>query len=264
MLSNSASAAIAAGGTGPITLNGGNLNEATVYIANTITNIGTNTWTISGSGNVQPSSALTGGGKLFINPTCSGQFTPAGDWSGFTGTIVLTGSTAQCQLRLFGSNTGSAAAAFDLGTNTGKILQPQRQSHRPAGSLTGGAGTTLSGASAIAAPTTYVVGALNADSTFRGKIMDDASFGSTALRKIGTGTFTLTGTNSYSGGTTVSNGVLLVNNIRRQRHGHKLCERLFRRDARWHGRHQRAGDDFYWRHAVARQSARSFDRSAIH
>jgi len=33
-----------------------------------------------------------------------------------------------------------------------------------------------------------------------------------ALTKIGSGTFTLTGTNSYSGGTTVSNGTLLVNN----------------------------------------------------
>ena len=212
VLSNNASATIAAGGTGTITLNGGNLNEATVYIANTITNVGTNTWTISGSGNVQPSSALTGGGKLFLNPTCSGQFTPAGDWSGFTGTIVLTGSTAQCQCRFFGNKSGSATAAFDLGTNTGKIFNRNGNLTVQLGSLTGGAATMLSGASAVAAPTTYVIGALNADSVFSGRIVDDASFGTTAVRKVGSGTLTLAGTNSYSGGTTLSNGVLLVNN----------------------------------------------------
>ena len=212
VLSNSASAGIAAGGAGTITLNGGNLNEATVSIANPITNVGTNIWIISGSGNVQPSSALTGGGKLFVNPTCSGQFTPAGDWSGFTGTIVLTGSTAQCQCRFFGNNSGSASAAFDLGTNTGKIFNRNGNLTVQLGSLAGGAGTMLSGASAVAAPTIYVIGALNADSVFSGRIVDDASFGTTAVRKVGSGTLTLVGTNSFSGGTTVSNGTLLVNN----------------------------------------------------
>src|SRR4029077_16033701 len=44
--------------------------------------------------------------------------------------------------------------------------------------------------------------------TFSGTIQDTGS-----ISKIGTGTLTLTGANSYSGSTTVTSGILLVNNI---------------------------------------------------
>ena len=53
-----------------------------------------------------------------------------------------------------------------------------------------------------------IIGSNNLSTTFSGTIQDTGS-----ISKIGTGTLTLTGANSYSGSTTVTSGILLVNNI---------------------------------------------------
>jgi autotransporter-associated beta strand protein len=63
---------------------------------------------------------------------------------------------------------------------------------------TGGAGATLT------------TGGNNTSTTFSGVIQDGA--GVTGLTKIGTGTFTLTGANTYTGGTTISAGTLQIGN----------------------------------------------------
>jgi len=64
------------------------------------------------------------------------------------------------------------------------------------------------------APTTYAAGALtvgySGDSTFGGTIQNIT--GPLALDKIGAGSLLLSGTNTYSGGTTVSDGTLDVTN----------------------------------------------------
>ena len=78
------------------------------------------------------------------------------------------------------------------------------------GAVTGGPATSLTGAGSSTSPTTYVIGALNANSTFNGRITDEAS-GPTALVKVGTGTLTLTGICTNTGTTTISNGTLQVN-----------------------------------------------------
>ena len=52
------------------------------------------------------------------------------------------------------------------------------------------------------------IGSNNLSTTFSGTIQDTGS-----INKIGTGTLTLTGANSYSGGTMVTGGILLVSNI---------------------------------------------------
>jgi autotransporter-associated beta strand protein len=56
------------------------------------------------------------------------------------------------------------------------------------------------------------VGANNKAATFSGVIADGAHFTNGSLTKIGTGTLTLTGANTYTGGTSVNAGTLLVNN----------------------------------------------------
>jgi autotransporter-associated beta strand protein len=72
------------------------------------------------------------------------------------------------------------------------------------GSLTGSGllGGNSSGVHTISA------GALGWNDVFSGTLVDQA--GQVALTKVGTGTLTLTGANSYSGQTTVSNGELVV------------------------------------------------------
>ncbi len=58
------------------------------------------------------------------------------------------------------------------------------------------------------------VGTNNNDTVFSGVLQDGGEFGGMrgALSKLGTGTLSLTGANIYTGGTTVSAGVLKVNN----------------------------------------------------
>ena len=197
-----------AGGSGTIYLNGGTLNEASVNIANPISCSGTNTWIISGvSNNVSPGSVLTGSGRLLLSPIAPGQFTPVGDWSGFSGTIFFTGVNAQ--MRIYGGNSGSAGATFDLGTNNGKLFNRNGSLTVQLGALAGGTGTILTGASAYANPTTNIIGGNNLDSVFNGQITDGT--GVSMIIKVGTGTFTLAGINTYSGTTTISNGTLQVN-----------------------------------------------------
>ena len=57
---------------------------------------------------------------------------------------------------------------------------------------------------------TLTVGDNNASTTFSGTLAD--GFNALGLNKSGSGTFTLTGTNTYSGDTTVSQGILLPTN----------------------------------------------------
>jgi len=58
---------------------------------------------------------------------------------------------------------------------------------------------------------TLSVGALNTDSTFSGLIKDTS--GTVALSKVGSGTLTLTGVNTYTGGTAVNAGSLVISTV---------------------------------------------------
>ncbi|HEV2319612.1 MAG TPA: autotransporter-associated beta strand repeat-containing protein, partial [Verrucomicrobiae bacterium] len=197
---NNASAA----GGGIITLNAGTLTLGAVI---------TNAMNVTGSATLLPGtvdysdSPLLGSGLLNINITGGNTFSPQADMSGFSGTNELGVSTGF--YRFFGS-MGSASAAFDLGTSTATMNNRNGGVTIALGSLAGGAGTTLSGASSINAPTIYSIGANNHDSTFSGEITDGD--GTVAILKTGTGNWTITGANTYSGGTTLSNGTLVVNN----------------------------------------------------
>ena len=58
---------------------------------------------------------------------------------------------------------------------------------------------------------TLTIGATNLDSTFGGVIQDGPTGANARLVKEGTGTLTLTGANTYTGGTTINAGILLAN-----------------------------------------------------
>jgi autotransporter-associated beta strand protein len=192
----------AALGTGAITLSGGTLGTGALTPTNAIVVTADSRITGGSAGGTQGIKAVSGSGILTLEAT-TGVFDIEGSLVDFTGTVSLDGTGS---FRLFGS-AGSAAADFDLGTRN---LNARSGTAFALGSLTGAAGSVLSGSSgggnnvAVA----YTVGANNHHSTFSGVIANGNA--ATSLTKTGSGTLTLTGTNTYTGATTVSNGSLLV------------------------------------------------------
>jgi autotransporter-associated beta strand protein len=77
------------------------------------------------------------------------------------------------------------------------------------GSLEGN-GVALIGSAQFNRAVKLTIGSNNLDTTFSGQI-GDAGFGG-SIQKIGTGALTLSGANTYGGGTTVSQGALVVSN----------------------------------------------------
>jgi len=210
-------------GAGSITLGGSTLtfNQGAVSFSNNLSVVsaspapsGASTLAFT-SGSNTFSGALSGSGPLTLNLPANSLLTLQGDASGFTGTLAVTNSgTLQFNQ---GTNTwGDANAAFDDGS-LGTINNRSTNNITIfLGALSGGSASTLRG-SDQAGPgvDTHVIGTLNSNTTFAGTITNGTSGGTphtVALTKIGNGTFTLSGTNSYGGGTTVSNGMLLVNN----------------------------------------------------
>ena len=207
----------------PLTINsGGILSSATV--AETINNnivLGANqTWTVSNPASTLAVRGIVSGSSS-LNKAGAGTLTLSGSNSYTGGTTVVAGILQGNANSLQGNIVDNANVTFNQtssGTYAG-ILSGT-------GSLTKtGAGTlTLSGANTYTGGTTVSVGVLQGNTTsLQGNILDNArvTFNQTAagtysgilsgtgsLTKTGAGTLTLSGANTYTGGTTISTGVL--------------------------------------------------------
>jgi autotransporter-associated beta strand protein len=202
-------------GTGPVTLAGGTLN---MFSTPATTN--PSSWNLvvpvatAGRLNVDASSdlygSLTGGGAftLFVPST---NTTLYGDWSGFTGSVtVLTGAKGDLRLA---NLSGLPLAALSLSNNVSAYItvDPGADTTVDIGELSGSASAKLFGAP-TEATLTWRVGGRNTDATFAGTIGESETNTTTAIEKIGSGTWTLTSSNSYEGDTTISAGTLRVRN----------------------------------------------------
>ncbi len=120
----------------------------------------------------------------------SNQTNGAGAWSTSAGNMSLN---------------VAAGAFFDLRTDGGIVIDRLTGSGTIGGSFTAGMSIT--------------VGAQGGSSTFSGVIQNTvpgfANVPTIALNKVGLGTFTLSGANSYTGGTTVTAGTLQLNLVSR-------------------------------------------------
>jgi len=204
----SVGAAIPASGT--VTLTG--TGAVTVISASSLTNVAVNgTNTITGNGNSGTGIATLNDAGV-LNLAVSGGskvFDLTGSMTG-SGTLAL--ATSGMTLR-FNGTAGDGAAIFNLGTGTAVAnVRATETTAIALGGLTGGSGTQLQGDNSAGGDNMrYTIGGANANTEFDG-IIKDGTVGTVAITKTGTGTLTLTSTNFYSGGTTVSNGTLLVNN----------------------------------------------------
>jgi len=201
-------------GIGPVTLNGGILQMYGYGLADNGSGYGTLSSPLvvntSGTLKVPPratiASPLTGSGTLTIYDSyVRADF--KGDWSAFAGQILVRPQSGTCEFRL-GNVTGLPAAALYLSNNVNAYPLFSGQTVA-IGELAGDAGATLGSSTTSGSNPTWLVGSRNTSSTFAGQIKNA---GVTSVVKTGTGTWTLTGSNSFSGGVLFNSGTLLVNN----------------------------------------------------
>ena len=200
---HSTASAIDALGSGAVTLDGGGTlddgysTSTSGIIANAVT-VGAGGGAINGHGG-QLSGDIGGAGPL----TFTGTMILTGDNSGFSGTTTVTnGATLTA-----GAAALSATSAYLV--NSGATLAASGA--HTIGSLAdgaGGGGTVNS----FLGTGTLTTGADGTSTSFSGLIEDGtALFGGSAalaLVKTGAGTFTLSGANTYSGGTTIASGTV--------------------------------------------------------
>jgi fibronectin-binding autotransporter adhesin len=207
----STNAVVFAGGTWRM-----NVSSQQTY-PNPLNVLTTGTIISAGGNNNIVQGAWSGAGTLNLD-VGSGTFTINGAiGTSFTGTILVTDdSTGTFRFNAGGSDpcTGSPSATFDLGNGSVVMVNRNGSTYGTVnyylGALAGGSTTTLRGSQNTGTPNTYVIGNNNQSTVFKGTIAN-GNGGSSAvvsLTKTGSGTFTLSGNNLYSGATTLSNGVL--------------------------------------------------------
>ena len=152
------------------------------------------------------SSSLSGGGTLNLEVNYV-RGTLSGNWSGFTGIINVTGRIADSEFRVANSY-GYAGAALFLNDNA-VITRSGSAITVEMGSLGGTSGSRIGPGNSTSSGSSYRIGWNNQDATFAGRILAD---GVNTITKVGTGNWTLTGANTYTGGTVVDRGTLTVNN----------------------------------------------------
>jgi fibronectin-binding autotransporter adhesin len=214
--------------TGAVTNTGVTNLNATLRIATGTTSTLTNVLNFNGTctvdlnntpGDTHLTGAWSGSGTVNIinQQTNSRTFTVGGNGAGggnllnFFGTIAMGTNTGFLRFNdATNFNFGSTNLTIDLGTGTANFLVRNGGITVDVGAISGGPGTKVTGrASGSSGTVTYSVGGKNLSTTFAGTITNGNN--STAITKVGTGTWTLSGTNSYGGVTVVSNGVLALN-----------------------------------------------------
>ena len=188
-----------------------NLNIGAVKPANTINVSGAGGIVYGGNnGGLSGIRNVTGNSNLVVAVSGGSTFDLTGDMSTYGGTITLT-NVGGAFVRFNGS-IGSPLATWNLDATGGAIDLNVRSgsTSNNLGALTGTIGATLTGrtGSGNNGGTTYYIGGNGLNTTFSGIIQN--GLGSTAINKVGVGTLTLDGGNTYSGNTTISSGTLAL------------------------------------------------------
>ena len=154
--------------------------------------------------------SLTGSGTLDLTVNYF-RSSVTGDWSNFSGTLnVKRPSTGANDPRLqWGGSTGVPLAAVNLEQVRMEFTgtPPTEGITIPIGSLAGLATSVISGSQNAPGTVTWQVGARHSSTTYAGSF-DPFNNYPIGLEKVGSGTWTLTGNGTVSGGITVRQGTL--------------------------------------------------------
>jgi autotransporter-associated beta strand protein len=163
--------------------------------------------TLRTGGRMTVSSGLTGAGTFNLVVSYV-RCVISGDFSAFTGQLNVSPSpNATGNQYQIGNATGLPSAKVHLasGVTMGGNSPIANNSAVPIGELSAEAGAFINTVGESARTVNFTVGGLNTSSAFAGNIG-----GPHSLTKVGTGTLTLSGTNDFTGSTTISNGVMAL------------------------------------------------------
>ncbi|EBI9515436.1 AIDA autotransporter-like protein ShdA [Salmonella enterica] len=215
------------------------LNAENTYTGGTTISDGTliaNNVEALGTGNVTDNATLelNTGGDFTNNISGSGQVVKSGDETltlsganSYTGGTTISGGTlvaSNVEALGTGDITDNATLELNAGGDfanniggTGSVVKSGDKTLTLSGSNTYTGGTTISGGTLVAS---------NVNALGSGDVTDDATLelntggdfannigGTGSVVKSGDKTLTLSGTNSYTGGTTISGGTLVANNV---------------------------------------------------
>ncbi len=160
--------------------------------------------TLTFTGNNQIStSTVTGAGDIINSTANTIIFT--GDHSGFTGTFTHSAGSNNTQFN--SATSGSANASYSI--SAGELIFAANGNYTVQFGSLSSSGGNIRGGNAATGTTTLEVGNLNTSTSIAGNI-NNGSTKVMALTKVGTGTLTIQGSNTYTGATLVSAGTLLV------------------------------------------------------
>lgn len=207
-------------GTGAVTLNTGTL---AMYDAGAGTHAGTlpNDVIINTTGTLRVAPRCGFSGDVFGGGTFT-YYTPyvradiTGNWSAFTGQVNVITDADGGDFRISTNYAwpGLPAAAVNLADKTyfyfSGIVDDGSGTTISVGELSGTALSYLRGGVTGGRNFTYRIGSRNTNATFAGNIAEQNSGTSTQYVKTGIGNWTLSGTGSWNGSTTVEQGTLTI------------------------------------------------------
>jgi autotransporter-associated beta strand protein len=155
------------------------------------------------------------GGNVFLNGNLSGSgtLTKTGAWSlilsgnnsGFSGTV----NANQSNVFMSSATAGGTGASWVISAGSQVLGGIAGDYTIQMGSLAGTGGILGNNLGSGSGLITFEIGANNANTSFAGSIRDTVWVaGTAAVTKVGTGTLTLTGLSTYTGGTIVNDGTL--------------------------------------------------------
>jgi autotransporter-associated beta strand protein len=155
--------------------------------------------------------SLTGAGTLnLIIPYVRSELD--GDWSAFTGRINAITSSDEGWF-LVGNNNSFGSASINLGDHVLMLYRESADAAVEIGELTGTEDSELGAGGEGTNSITWMIGGKNSTAEFHG-LISDRQFKNTGsvtnIIKTGTGNWTLTHANTYSGTTEITGGILTV------------------------------------------------------